>query len=309
MTGRSVWIDGTRYTPESARVSAYDRGLLYGDSVFEALRTYLGRPFALGEHLARLWRSAEKVFIVIPIGESELASEVARAVGEIGNEESYVRILVTRGAGPLSMDPDTAGHPTRIVFVEPLTAPAREIYVDGISVITTTVRRTVDDTAAVGAKVANYLPNILALREAKARGAAEALVVDARGFVVEGTTSNVFAVLGGRLVTPPVDAGILPGITRAHILRAAADLALPVVERALLRDELYVSDEVFITSSIRELFPVVRVDGRPIAGGLPGPVGRALHRRFRESVGLGSWPMPFECPDRAPPLAGSTPGG
>ncbi|MGA2448138.1 MAG: aminotransferase class IV [Polyangiaceae bacterium] len=301
MTGRAVWIDGTKYAPESARISVYDRGLLYGDSVFEALRTYGGQPFALGEHLARLRHSAERVFISTPLGDSEWASEVDRAVAETGNEESYVRILLTRGVGPLSIDPDSAIRPTRIVFVEPLTVPAREAYVNGISVITATVRRTVDDTAAAGAKVANYLESILALREAKARGAAEALVVDSRGFVVEGTTSNVFAVLGGRLVTPPVQAGILPGITRAHILRAATALGLPVVERTLLRDELFAADEVFITSSIRELFPVVRVDGRSIAGGLPGPTGRALHRRFRESVGLGNRPMPFDTPDSSPP--------
>jgi branched-chain amino acid aminotransferase len=294
MTGGRVWIDGKAYPPEQARVNVYDRGLLYGDSVFEALRTYNGKPFALGEHLARLRRSADRVFIEVPIGDVAFASEIDRAVTELGNDESYVRILLTRGVGPISMDMDTAKEPTRIVFVEPLTAPPREAYVVGIAAITVSVRRTVDDTAAAGAKVANYLASVLALREAKAKGAAEALVVDSHGFVVEGTTSNLFAVLGGRLVTPPLDAGILPGITRDHILRAAVELGLPVTERTFVRDELYAADEVFVTSSIRELFPVVRVDGRSIANGLPGPIGRALHRRFRQSVGLGDRPMPYE---------------
>jgi branched-chain amino acid aminotransferase len=294
MAGRCVWIDGEAHAPDQAFISVYDRGLLYGDSVFEALRTYVGKPFALEEHLARLRRSAEKVFITLPLSDDALATEVVRAVRELGNDESYVRILVTRGTGPISMDPDTAKEPTRVVFVEPLTAPPREAYVAGIAVITSPVRRTVDDTAAAGAKVANYLASILALREAKARGAAEALVVDARGFVVEGTTSNVFAVLAGRLVTPPIFAGILPGVTRDHILRAASDLNLPVTERPLQREELYAADEVFITSSVRELFPVVRVDGRTIGSGVPGPIGRALHKRFRESVGLGDRPMPYD---------------
>jgi branched-chain amino acid aminotransferase len=284
-------------TPEHATVSVYDRGFLYGDAVFEVLRTYGGRPFALDEHLARLRRSAERVFIVLPLDDATLAREVNDALvaarGD-ASRESYVRIVVTRGSGPLSLDPDTATHPLRVILVEPVVPPPRDAYLHGIALASVSTRRAVDDTAASGAKVTNYLANLLALRDARARGAQEALVVDPRGHVVEGASSNVFVVTAGRVATPPESAGILVGITRAQMLRAARELGVPVDERELLPDDVYGADEVFITSSIRELLPVVRVDGRTIGSGAPGPIARALHRRFRESAGMGEHPMPWE---------------
>ena len=156
------------------------------------------------------------------------------------------------------------------------------------------VRRTVDDTPAAGAKLGNYLPNLLAMREAKARDAQEALVLDSRGHVVEGASSNVFVVQGGRVVTPPESAGILPGITRARLMAAAPVLGIALEERDLLPSDLHAAEEVFVSSSIREVLSVVRVDDRAVGAGTPGPVARALHRRFRESVGLGERPMPWE---------------
>ena len=297
MSGRVVAVDGVVLTPEHATVSVYDRGFLYGDAVFEVLRTYGGRPFALDEHLARLRRSAERVFIVLPLDDATLAREVNDALvaarGD-ASRESYVRIVVTRGSGPLSLDPDTATHPLRVILVEPVVPPPRDAYLHGIALASVSTRRAVDDTAASGAKVTNYLANLLALRDARARGAQEALVVDPRGHVVEGASSNVFVVTAGRVATPPESAGILVGITRAQMLRAARELGVPVDERELLPDDVYGADEVFITSSIRELLPVVRVDGRTIGSGAPGPIARALHRRFRESAGMGEHPMPWE---------------
>jgi branched-chain amino acid aminotransferase len=292
--GRVASIDGRVLTPEEATVSVYDRGFLYGDAVFEVFRTYGGRPFALDEHLARLRRSAERVFIPLPVDDATLGGEIEAALVAAKNEESYVRVVVTRGSGPLSLDPETAARPLRVVLVEPVVPPPRQAYVDGIAVVTVVTRRAVDETAAAGAKVSNYLANLLALREAKARGGLEALVVDARGHVVEGASSNVFAVRDGRVATPPESAGILVGITRAHVLRAAHDLGIPVDERQLLPGDVYGADEVFITSSIREILPVVRVDDRTIGAGVPGPLTRALHKRFRESVGMGGRPMPWE---------------
>ena len=292
--GRVVMIDGVLVKPEEARVSVFDRGFLYGDSVFEVLRTYGGVPFALGEHLARLRRSAERVFIAMPVDEAAFAREVEAAVRTSGNEESYVRIVVTRGSGPMGLDPELAGAPLRVVVVEPVSPPPRAAYVDGVAAITVHTRRVADDTAAAGAKLSNYLPNLLAVREAKARGAHEAIVVDPAGRVVEGASSNVFVVSGGRVATPPESAGILPGITRAHVIAAARALGVPLEEREVKQEELYAADEVFITSSIRELLPVVRVDDRPVGGGKPGPVSRALHRRFRDDVGLAGRKMPYD---------------
>jgi branched-chain amino acid aminotransferase len=289
-----VLIDGQTFAPEDAKVSVLDRGFLFGDSVFEVLRTYGGKPFALEEHVARLRRSAERVFIQLPLDDDAMKGEIERAIAEAGNDESYVRITVTRGSGPLGLDPDLASHPLRVILVEPVSPPPRGSYVDGVAVVTVSTKRAVDDTAAAGAKVSNYLANLLALREAKTRGAVEALVVDARGHVVEGASSNVFVAHGGRLVTPPESEGILPGITRAHVIGAAGELAIPVDLRVLTRDDLYGAEEVFITSSIRELLPVIRVDDRVIADGKPGKLGRAVHRRFRERVGMGDRPMPWD---------------
>jgi branched-chain amino acid aminotransferase len=311
VTGRVVSIDGRIVAPGEAVVSVYDRGFLYGDAVFEVLRTYGGVPFALGEHLARLRRSAERVFIELPLDAAGLGREVEAAVraalgsgpgeparpGESAGApggDAYVRSVVTRGAGPLSLDPDTASRPLRVILVEPVSPPSRETYAAGIALLSVQARRAVDDTAAAGAKVTSYLANLLAMREAKRAGAQEALVVDPRGRVIEGASSNVFVVADGRVATPPESAGILVGITRAGVVQAAKDLGLPLDERELTLGELLAADEVFITSSIREIVPVVRVDGKTIGAGAPGHVTRALHRRFREHVGVGAAPMPWE---------------
>jgi branched-chain amino acid aminotransferase len=291
---RLVMIDGRILGPDDAKVSVYDRGFLYGDAVFEVLRTYSGVPFALDEHLRRLERSAERVAIELPVDVATLRSEIEGAVSAARNEESYVRIMVTRGIGPVAIDPDTAGTPLRVVLVEPVAGPKPEAYSRGIAAVTVRTKRTVDETTAVGAKVTNYLANVLALREAKGRGAQEALIVDASGQVVEGATSNVFAVQDGRVVTPPESAGILPGITRSRMMAAAEGLGIEVVQTVLRPEDLYRADEVFITSSIRELLPVVRVDDRVVGGGVPGPISRAIHRAFRASLGLGNGPMPWE---------------
>lgn len=294
MNRRSVSIDGVVRPPEAAVVSVYDRGFLYGDSVFEVFRTYGGRPFALDEHLSRLRRSAERVSLEVPVADAAWRAEIDAALAAAGNEESYVRVMLTRGTGPMSLDPAVAVRPLRVILVEPVVPPPRDAYAHGIAAVTVRTRRATDDTSASGAKVSNYLPNLLALRDAKAAGGHEALVVDARGHVVEGASSNVFLVKSRRVATPPESAGILAGITRAHVLAAARALAIPVDERELPLADVYGADEVFITSSIREILSVVRVDARPIGDGTPGPVARALHRRFRESVGLGDRPMPWE---------------
>ncbi len=287
-------IDGAIFAPKDAKVSVYDRGFLYGDAVFEVLRTYRSVPFALDEHLRRLGRSAQRVALTMPAHEAVLREEVIRAIAEGRNKESYVRIVVTRGSGPLSLDPDTARKPLRVVLVEPVVPPPRAAYAGGIAAITVHTRRTVDQTAAAGAKVTNYLANLLAIRDAKSRGAQEALVVDGLGNVVEGASSNVFIVKTGRVRTPPESAGILAGITRAHVLNAASRLGMAVDETELTPADVYAADEVFITSSIRELLPVVQVDEYSIGRGVPGPVGRRLHRAFRVASGVGAEPMPWE---------------
>ncbi|MGK3989588.1 aminotransferase class IV [Sorangium sp. So ce136] len=315
---RLVSIDGVILRPEEAKVSVYDRGFLYGDSVFETIRTYGGEPFALDEHLARLERSAERIAIALPIPRDELGREVralVRAAAEAGASaeagaaaplESYVRVMVTRGSGPLGLDPALAGAPLRVILVEPLKPLPGALYRDGISVVTTRTQRAGD--AAPGAKISNYLESLLALREARAAGAHEALILDPSGHVVEGTTSNVFLVErrppahegaedpGYLLITPPKEAGILVGITRANVIDVAGELGMPVCCEPVTMSRLLAAEEVFITSSLREIVPVVRVDAHPIGAGAPGPRTRALHAAFREKVGLGKAHLPWEGP-------------
>lgn len=278
-----VMVDGRPMPPDAAKVSVFDRGFLYGDSVFETLRTYRGRPFALERHLARLAASAARVFIDLPVSLAQLGREVESAIVGAGNAESYVRLTLTRGVGDsLGLDPGLCRHPLRLVIITPLSSPPAEQYATGISTITYRGERVTDGTRASGAKVGNYLMAVLANREAKQNGAAEALIVDERDRVVEGATSNVFAVLGdGSLVTPPENDGILLGITRETVLRVASELGIAVRLESLPLEVVLGARELFISSSIRELMPVVRVDGAVIGSGAPGPVTQRLLAAFR----------------------------
>jgi branched-chain amino acid aminotransferase len=276
-----VVLDGQRCPPAEPTVSVFDRGFLYGDSVFETLRTYGGKPFELGEHLRRLERSAQRVFIPLPLSLEDLGAEVSLSIAAAGNRESYVRLMITRGQGPLGLDPALADRPRRVVIVQPLQPPPEEQYTRGIAAISYRTERVVDATSAQGAKIGNYLISVLAMREARLAGAAEALILDGKGRILEGASSNVFAVTRAQLVTPAEDQGILAGITRAHVLAAAAELGLPVELKALELDAAYAADELFISSSIRELLPVVALDGRAIGAGTPGPVFRRLLAAFR----------------------------
>lgn len=293
-----VWIDGARVAPEEARVSVFDRGFLYGDSIFETLRTYGGRAFALDEHLARFEESARRVRIELPLARSALSEEIERAIRESGlvatdaatSGECYVRITVTRGVGALGLDPGNARAPLRVLLVGPLAPPAAEKYERGIRVVSFATSRVQDGTGASGAKVGNYLVAVLAMEKARANDADEALIVDAEGRVLEGSTSNLFWFEGDRLLTPGDDSGVLLGITRAHVLTAAQRAGFEVEYRTPLLSELAAADEVFISSSIREILPVVNIDGRDVQSGAPGARTRRLldsfRRAARASVGL-----------------------
>jgi branched-chain amino acid aminotransferase len=257
---------------------------LYGDSVFETLRTYAGRVFELQAHLARLQASAALVFIDLPVPLARIEREISECIAAAGNPESYVRVMLTRGRGALGLDPSLAVSPSRVVIVDALVPPPASFYENGIAVSLYRAARTTDATAAEGAKVGNYLVSVLAMREARLAGAAEALIVDGHGRVLEGASSNVFMFKGRQLFTPGDQHGILRGITRAKVLDVAAELGIEVVLHAPAAAELAAADEVFITSSIREIVPVVKIDGAPIADGRPGPLSAALRARFKARV-------------------------
>ncbi|HEY5956420.1 MAG TPA: aminotransferase class IV, partial [Polyangiaceae bacterium] len=201
--GVIVFINGRSYMPEDARISVFDRGLLFGDSVFETMGTYQGRPFALKQHVRRLRRSAELVRIRFDCTDAELIAEIEAAIGCADNAESYIRVIVTRGSGELGLDPALAVDPQRIIIVSPLNRPPPSAYANGVAAVTVHTNRATDASDAVGAKVGNYLVAVLAMEKARAASANEALIVDRRGVIIEGATSNVFWVESGKLWTPP----------------------------------------------------------------------------------------------------------
>ena len=279
-----VMLDGRVCAPGDATVSVFDRGFLYGDSVFETLRTYGGVPFELDAHLQRLERSAGLVHIPLPLGRAALAAEISAAVATAANAESYMRVMITRGQGPMGLDPALAERALRVIIVQPLQPPPAEQYSQGIAAISYRTERVHDASGVQGAKIGNYLTSVLAMREARLHGALEALILDAGGRLLEGASSNLFVVQSERLVTPPVQAGILPGITRGCVLELARQLGLAVELRLIALEEAYAASELFITSSIRELLPVVRLDGRLLGTGEVGPVFQRLLAAFRAHV-------------------------
>jgi branched-chain amino acid aminotransferase len=239
----------------------------------------------LDAHLARFARSAERVLIRLPISLAVLRDEILAAVRAHGSPEVFLRLILTRGsATSLGLDTSLSEGPRRVLLVGDLKLPPAEIHERGIAAITLRVARAGDEAAVSSAKLGNYLSAVLALQKAREAGAAEALIEDAHGSILEGATSNLFAVISGALVTAPESAAILPGITRARVLELAPEAGIAVEERAFSRAELARADEVFITSSIREIVPVVNIDGRAVASGTPGPIARELLRRFRASV-------------------------
>src|SRR5436190_1096400 len=278
-------IDGALFAPDQARISVFDRGFLYGDSAFEAMRTYDKRSFRERDHLQRLQRSCERLRITLPISQGELSHRVARAIEHSGLPECYIRIVVTRGSGPMGLDLTLASAPSVVVYALPLKPPDARMYREGIAVHLVHTVRSTDGGPAAGAKTSNYLASMLALDDAKRRGAGEAIILDAQGHVVEGTTSNIFLVREGALCTPPVDAGILEGITRRTVFELAAARGMACREVQLHAADLHAASEVFITSSIREIVPVVRVDEVVIGHGVPGPSTLALLEAYRARTG------------------------
>ena len=284
MPSGKVSIDGRLVDGDEARVSVLDRGFLYGDSVFEVFRTYGGVPFAETEHLERLVRSAERLMIPMPVSIETLSSEVRATLDAAGGGDWYVRVVITRGTGPLTYDPSTASEPLRVIIAAPLSLPPAEYYERGVAVALMRASRPTDDARAAGAKASNYLANLLAVHEAKQKGAQEALVLGKDGQILEGASSNIFVVEEGRVRTPEPQPGILVGITRATVLRVAAAAAIEVEEGEVRPEDLFSADEAFITSSIREVMPVVSADGRTIGTGRPGPVTRRLREGYLQAV-------------------------
>lgn len=277
-----VHIGGRICPPEEAKISVFDRGFLYGDSVYETIGTVGGRLFALGEHLDRLERSAAGLQLRLP-PRTQIQAAIEATVAAAANAESRVRVMVTRGAGKLDLDPATVDDPQLIVIVQPLAAPTRQMYEQGVAVAIVSITRNSPSAIDPAIKSGNYLNNVLALGEARRRfpGVHEAILCNAQGSVAEASTSNVFAVIDGELRTPALSTGILEGITRAKVLGLARGAGISVNEVPFMSpDQLRGAAEVFLTSATRQVLPVTTIDGRPVSDGQPGPITRRLMKLY-----------------------------
>lgn len=275
-----VFIDGRLYDKEDAKVSVYDHGLLYGDGVFEGLRSYSGKVFRLQEHLDRLWDSAKAIWLEIPMTREAMAKSVQETLAVNGIKDGYIRLVVTRGAGTLGLDPNRTSHPQVIIITDHISLYPEELYRKGLEIVTVSVMRNHPAALSPRIKSLNYLNNILAKIEGMQAGCVEALMLNVKGEIAECTGDNIFLVRNGLLLTPSIEAGILEGITRQAVIDLARQTGREVRECPLTKHDVYIADECFLTGTAAEVIPVVKVDSRKIGDGAPGPITRDLMERF-----------------------------
>ena len=277
-----VWINGELLPAEQATVSVYDHGLLYGDGVFEGIRSYGGKVFRMAAHLDRLWYSAKAILLEIPYTKAELAAAIEQTLDVNGIVDGYIRVVITRGKGTLGIDPKKCSEPRVIVITDSIELYPAEDYENGLEIVTVSTIRNHAAALSPRIKSLNYLNNILAKIEGHQAGCKEALMLNHKGEVAECTGDNLFLVRDGRLLTPPIDAGILEGITRDAVIELARKSGMSVEEIPLTRHDIYVADECFLTGTAAEVIPVVKVDSRPIGDGKPGKITRELIEAFHK---------------------------
>jgi len=280
-----VFINGTLYDKQDARISVYDHGLLYGDGVFEGIRSYGGKIFRLDRHLDRLWNSAKAIWLQIPMTREALAEACRETLKASQIQDGYLRLVVTRGAGTLGLDPQETSDPQIIIIADHIALYPQEYYTNGLEIVTVSTIRNHPAALSPRIKSLNYLNNILAKIEGQQAGCIEALMLNHKGEVAECTGDNIFLVRNGQLLTPPCDAGILEGITREAVCELAAEAGITVRRLPLARHDVYIADECFLTGTAAEVVPVVKVDSRTIGTGQPGPITRNLIERFQILVG------------------------
>ena len=280
-----IYLDGKWVAPERAKISVFDHGVLYGDGVFEGIRAYNGTPFRLLQHIDRLFRSAQLISLKIPMSAEKLSDIVRTALVKNRLKDSYIRLVVTRGVGDLGLDPRACPKPSVFVIAAKLALFPEKCYVEGLSAIFARTKRNLTEALDPTIKSLNYLNNILAKIEANQNGVPEAIMINHQGHVAECTGDNVFYVKDGSIVTPPVSAGVLEGITRSLVISLVKTrTSYKMSEELFPPDALFNADEVFFTGTAAEVIPVTRIDGRPIGNGKPGRVTQEMIGHFRSLI-------------------------
>lgn len=289
-----VYLNGSFLPASQAKTSVFDRGLLYGDGVFEGIRAYHNRVFKLKEHIDRLYESAKAILLNIPFEKQQMADIVLQTLRKNNLTEGYIRLVVTRGVGSdLSLDPRKCPTPTVFCIASSISLYPQSFYDNGLEVITVATRRNSNEAISPRIKSLNYLNNIMAKIEANLFDMMEAIMLSQEGYVTEATGDNVFMVKNRKLFTPPAYIGILEGITRNTVIELASSQKIEVEQSLITRFDLINADECFLTGTAAEIIPVVKIDGRTIGSGAPGPITKMLMRKFREYV-LTDGPFIFE---------------
>jgi len=277
-----VYVNGEFFPKEEAKISVFDHGFLYGDGVFEGIRAYDGRVFKLKEHIDRLYDGARGIMLDIPLTKEEMMEVVLETLRRNQLRDAYIRLVVSRGTGDLGLDPRKCQKPTIICIADKIVLYPEKLYVEGLEIITAATRRNRPEGVNAQMKSLNYLNNIMAKIEANLAGAPEALMLNTEDYVAECTGDNIFIVKKGVIITPPPYVGILVGITRNAIIDLAQKMGIPVEEKVFTRYEVFTADECFLSGTAAEAIPVVKVDGRPIGDGKPGPITKKIIEAFKE---------------------------
>lgn len=275
-----IFIDGKFCDESEAKISVFDHGLLYGDGVFEGIRAYHGRVFKLKEHIDRLFFSAKAILLDLPMSHEALMQATVESCRVNGLTDGYIRLVVTRGVGTLGLNPNRCKNPSVIIIADKIQVYPKELYDRGMDIVTVPTVRNLHSAVNPAIKSLNYLNNILAKIEANNAGVEEAVMLNSEGYVAEGTADNIFVVRKGALYTPPLSAGALYGITRQTVIELAEAAGWKVTEPNLTRYDLFNADECFLTGTGAELIPVVKIDGRIIGSGQPGPITRQLVENY-----------------------------
>ena len=280
-----VYIDGDLVDKQQAKISVFDHGLLFGDGVFEGIRSYQGKVFHLDAHIRRLYDSARAIRLEIPMDPKQLDEAIYQTLAANDLTDAYIRVIVTRGVGHLGLSPYKTANPSVIIITDQIELYPPELYENGLEIIICSTIRNHPNALSPRIKSLNYLNNIMAKVEALDAGVLEAIMLNHNGLVAECTGDNVFIVRDGRLFTPPTASGILEGVTRNVVIQSARDSDIVVLEKNLTRYDLYCADECFLTGTAAEVIPVTKIDGRVIGTGKVGPVTARLVQAFGELTG------------------------